>query len=148
MGRAVSTCRLICEAMPWVRIVVEPRITAVDSGEFNGLSAQRVAALRNVPVERILTSHDWFFEGPGGESFDMVWNRCSAVLRDLPAHMLLVTHGLPARFIRCIAMGRDRSDVLLLEHPQTAVSMLSGSIGACDERMLDVASAGRMDASW
>jgi probable phosphoglycerate mutase len=148
MGRAIATCALICEAMPRVRISLDPRITAVDSGAFNGLPAERIAALRDVPLERILTSHDWFFEGPGGETFDTVWDRCSAALSDLPANVLLVTHGLPARFLRCIATGRARSDVFALKHPQTAVALLSGIVGTCEERMLDVAPDGIADAAW
>ena len=148
-GRALSTCELICEAMPWVHISVEPRIAAVDSGEFNGLPVERVAMLLARPLADIMSSHDWFFGAPGGETFDMVWDRCDSTLRDLPSGTnLLVTHGLPARFLRCIARGLSRSDVLRLKHPQTTVSLLSGDIGSCEERTISVAPDGIADALW
>ena len=149
MGRAMVTCALICEALPQARVCVEPRIAAVDSGAFNGLPAERIAVLRSAPLEVIMNTHDWFFQGPGGETFDMVWDRCRAALSDLPPGVnLLVTHGLPARLLRCIAMGLKRSQALELKHPQSAVSLLSGDLGACNERMLDVAAAGMTDISW
>lgn len=72
---------------------------------------------------------EWFFDAPGGETFEDVMGRVESFLADLPPEpqrrIVVVSHGVTGRLMRGAYAGLTRADTLAQDVPQDAVYRLS-----------------------
>jgi broad specificity phosphatase PhoE len=124
LGRARETAALICESLP-LDIRLEPPLAEVSAGEWDGLSMYEI----DVEYPGALSAgdrHDWYFLGPGGETFEAAFARVADWLGTAAAPAIIVTHGLTSRLIRGAYTGSARSDMLQLPVPQAGFYRLAG----------------------
>lgn len=116
LGRARETAALIAESVP-LEIRLEPRIAEISAGAWDGLSMYEI----DVEYPGALGKggpDDWYFLGPGGETFEDALARVSEWLNEAVSPSLVVTHGLASRIIRGAFCGLSKKDMLRLEVPQ------------------------------
>jgi probable phosphoglycerate mutase len=116
LGRARETAALIGESVP-LEIRFEPRIAEISAGAWDGLSMYEI----DVEYPGALSKggpDDWYFLGPGGETFEDAFARVSEWLSEAVSPSLVVTHGLASRIIRGAFCGLSKKDMLRLEVPQ------------------------------
>ena len=116
LGRARETAALIAESVP-LEIRLEPRIAEISAGAWDSLSMYEI----DVEYPGALGKggpDDWYFLGPGGETFEDAFARVSEWLSEAVSPSLVVTHGLAGRIIRGAFCGLSKKDMLRLEVPQ------------------------------
>jgi probable phosphoglycerate mutase len=116
LGRARETADLIAKSVP-LEIHVEPRIAEISAGVWDGMSMYEI----DMEYPGALSAsgpHDWYFLGPGGETFEAALARVSAWLSEAATPALIVTHGLASRLVRGAYCGLARRDMLHLPVPQ------------------------------
>lgn len=116
LGRAVQTAALIAESLP-LDIRVEPRLAEISAGDWDGMSMYEI----DMEFPGALGGsgpHDWYFLGPGGETFEAAFDRVSSWLGDAAAPALIVTHGLASRLVRGAYCQLSKRDMLHLPVPQ------------------------------
>ncbi len=116
LGRARETAALIGESVP-LEIRFEPRIAEISAGAWDGLSMYEI----DVEYPGALSKggpDDWYFLGPGGETFEDAFARVSEWLSEAVSPSLVVTHGLASRIIQGAFCGLSKKDMLRLEVPQ------------------------------
>ncbi len=92
-----------------VPITVEPRISEINTGEWEGRLYDELEILW--PEERrIWREEPWRFQSPGGESMQQVYDRASAALRDIAAQnpggsVAVVCHGCVLRNLYAFVKG-------------------------------------------
>ena len=116
LGRARETAALIAESVS-LDIRLEPRIAEISAGAWDGLSMYEI----DVEYPGVLSKggpDDWYFLGPGGETFEDALARVSEWLNEAVSPSLVVTHGLASRIIRGAFCGLSKKDMLRLAVPQ------------------------------
>lgn len=116
LGRARETASLIAESVP-LGIRLEPRIAEISAGAWDGLSMYEI----DVEYPGALSKggpDDWYFLGPGGETFEDALARVSEWLNEAVRPSLVVTHGLAGRIIRGAFCGLSKKEMLQLAVPQ------------------------------
>ncbi len=101
-------------------IELDERLAEISCGEWEG-------RLRD---ELGVSGPEWFFNAPGGETFDDVMGRVEDFLASLPAEparrVIAVSHGVTGRLMRGAYAGLSRAETLAQDVPQDAVYRLSG----------------------
>jgi broad specificity phosphatase PhoE len=123
LGRAAQTAALIAESLP-LDVHIEPRLAEISAGAWDGLSMYEI----DMEYPGALSGsspHDWYFLGPGGETFESALGRVSAWLSEAAAPSLIVTHGLASRLVRGAYCGLTRQEMLQLPVPQDGFYMMA-----------------------
>lgn len=119
LGRAVETARIaLADLAP---AVMDDRLQEIAFGAWEGLTRDEIAALPGSPDD----DGDWFFQSPGGETFDDIMLRVADFLDSLDAPAIVVTHGITSRVLRGLCMGLDAAGLLELPIPQGCVFHVS-----------------------
>lgn len=122
--RARTTAGYIAEALG-IPIELEPRIREISTGAFEGRLREEI--LEEMPEA---LRPEWWFHGPGGESFEVAAQRIDGWLAELPPEperkVIAVCHGISGRVIRGRYMGLDRRALVDLDVPQDAIFRLGG----------------------
>lgn len=121
LGRAQETMALILSETGPLSVVTDPRLMEVGMGAWDGLDDIEIEA--EFPGARDgLGPGEWFFHGPGGETFDAFAGRLADVMAevatDAAAVRVIVAHGVVSRVIRGLHMGLGRADMLAGATPQ------------------------------
>ncbi len=124
LGRAAQTAAFIAESLP-LDIRVEPRLAEISAGAWDGMSMYEI----DMEYPGALSGsgpHDWYFSGPGGETFEAAFDRVSSWLGGATQPALIVTHGLASRLVRGAYCGLPKPDMLHLPVPQDGFYRLAG----------------------
>tara|TARA_E500000178_G_scaffold164947_1_gene164374 strand:- start:111 stop:521 length:411 start_codon:yes stop_codon:yes gene_type:complete len=115
LGRTLTTANL---ATPFIEThVKEPRLLEINFGSWEGATREDISQTIKAPVQ----GSDWFFESPGGESFQMVSTRVMSFLKELEDPAIIVTHAVTSNILRCIYLGLDQADLLKLPAEQGCI---------------------------
>lgn len=88
----------------------DDRLMEIDVGEWSGLLADEVRALRpDLFADAGAGRFTWYDAAPGGEGYAGLEARCRAFLADLRGPTLCVTHGITLRMLRSLALAGDAS---------------------------------------
>jgi probable phosphoglycerate mutase len=129
LGRAVATASIIaeCLGMKGKDVVVEPLLVEHDVGCWEGLTNEQVREL--YPRERKHRRRNrWEYVIPGGESYEMVFNRSVEWLAGTAMDLMVIaiTHEMISRTIRGAYCGLTPSSTLELRHPHNVAYCLRG----------------------
>lgn len=128
-GRAQHTARLIRDAAGLsVEIERDDRLREVSLGDWDGMTRDDIAQI-DPDFDAGARRLDWFFNGPGGETFEAVEARLGAwleVARIWEEPVIVVSHGVAGRILRGLYLGLLRTATLSQDVPQDAVFRLSG----------------------
>ena len=75
---------------------------------------------------------EWKFDAPRGERLEQMVARVSGVLSDLrglDGPVVIVTHGVTSRVLRCLALGRAPSELAALPGGQGVVHVIEAGTG-------------------
>lgn len=67
---------------------------------------------------------EWYFDAPGGETFEDVYTRTRSFLDDLEGPAIVVAHGQVGKVMRGIYRGLDKAASIALDEPQGVVHVL------------------------
>ena len=123
--RAKRTAEIIASRLGRA-VEFDPRLAEVSVGAWEGLLYAEIA--KDDPT--FLTDREWFFRGPGGETYDDVMGRVRTLLleQEAEAHrrLIVVSHGVAGRLLRGAYAGLSRHDTMQQDVPQDAIFRLSG----------------------
>ncbi len=126
LQRAVSTARLIAQALPGARVILDDRLRELSMGHCDGMTRAEIAA-RWPDVRRGHPPRQWMFHTPGGERLDEVTARLASVLAVVAAtkgDVILVSHAVTGRLLRGLHASLALSEALQLDAPQDVVYRL------------------------
>lgn len=121
LGRAQESLALILAEIGPRRVTTDGRLMEVGMGAWDGLDDTEIEA--EFPGARDgLMPGEWFFHGPGGESFEAFRDRLAAVLDRITAdpapQKVIVAHGVVSRVLRGLHAGLDKRAMLAGATPQ------------------------------
>ncbi len=117
--RAQHTARLAIAP----HLVAKPdnRLMEIAFGQWEGATRDFIRTQIESPYE----SHHWFFQSPGGESFEDIAIRVRSFLDEQDAPAIVVTHGVTSLVLRGIWLGLDLDQLLQLPRTQGCIFHLS-----------------------
>ena len=128
LGRTQHTARLIKEASGLAApIETDARLAEISLGEWDGMlkdDIRRMAPEYDAGARR----WSWFFDAPGGDSYDALTERLGGWLEDARAHagpIVAVSHGVAGRILRGLFLQLPRDEALMLDIPQDAFFWLN-----------------------
>ncbi|MEO8244489.1 MAG: histidine phosphatase family protein [bacterium] len=121
LGRAQQTLALIMEQLGPAPVVTDPRLMEVSMGAWDGLDDVEIEA--EYPGARDgLSRGQWYFHGPGGETFAGFAARLAAAMAEIMADpapvQVVVAHGVVSRVIRGRFAGLSEAAMLAGQTPQ------------------------------
>ncbi|WP_424831605.1 histidine phosphatase family protein [Ruegeria sp.] len=117
--RAMHTAQI---ALPQhVSKQTDDRLMEIAFGQWEGATKDYIRSQITCPYD----SYQWFFQSPGGESFEMIAQRAQSFLANLKTPTLVVTHGVTSMVLRGLWLGLDLNDLLKLSRTQGCVFHLS-----------------------
>jgi probable phosphoglycerate mutase len=147
LGRARQTAQIIHAEMAHPRdIEFDERLREISMGEWDGLTQPEIEALsgRKLPNRsdrKYKNFSHWWFDAPGGETFEGFFGRLQSWLTDAQAgqrKLIVVAHGGSGRMIRGAYLGLTQQEMFELEAPQDAFFHLAnGTIGRIDCEMAE-----------
>lgn len=105
--RAQETARIAATGLS-ARIVTDARLREIGIGDWAG-ARRRALAAAHPHLFDPAAPLAWYDHAPGGEGLEALAVRLSDVLDDLrgqPGPVVIVTHGITSRVLRCLAAGR------------------------------------------
>jgi probable phosphoglycerate mutase len=123
LGRTMATAEFVGRALK-LPIEPDPRLMEVGCGAWEGL-------LRSDLIVRhpeAFATREWFFAGPGAETYDQVMSRVAGWLGDQPPEprrLIVVSHGVAGRLLRGAYAGLSRGETNNQAVPQDAVFRLN-----------------------
>lgn len=120
-GRAFDTAGLALSQVGLIP-VVDDNLCEISFGQWEGLTFDEIAEKwpeRTMNADKDVFS--WHFQAPGGESFDAVCARATAVLEGLTGPAVIVTHGITSRVLRGLWLGGDWDEMASLPGGQGCV---------------------------
>ena len=128
LGRTQHTARLIREASGLAaQIETDARLAEISLGEWDGML--RADIRKFAPdFDAGAGRWNWFFEAPGGDSYEALTDRLGGWLEDARAHggpIVAVSHGVAGRILRGLFLHLPRDEALMLDIPQDAFFGLS-----------------------
>jgi broad specificity phosphatase PhoE len=124
LGRARATAGIIGARLR-LPVQLDLRLAEVAVGAWEGRLREDVR--REHP--EAFAAHDWFFHGPGGETYDDVLARVGAWLGEQSGEdarrVIVVSHGVAGRLLRGAYAGLAREAVLAQDIPQDAIFRLA-----------------------
>ena len=125
LGRALQTAAII-GARLGLAIETDERLREVSLGEWQGRLRRELAD----EYPEVFETRDWWFSGPGGETYEDVMGRAMSWLGDQPPEqgrrVIAVSHGIAGRLLRGAYGGLSREEIHAQDVPQDAVYRLSG----------------------
>ena len=125
LARARHTAELIRAelGLDAIEIELEPRLTEISFGVWEGLTAEEIEA--RYPGEWERRHHDmWRYVMPEGESYAMLAERAGSWLAETLGPMIVVTHGAVSRVLRGLYAGLPEEEIGQLEEPQDVLFKL------------------------
>lgn len=110
LGRAQQTANLMRARFMAAPYLVEPRLTEVGFGDWEGLTFDDIEQ----EWSELIDCHDdldWLFEAPGGEGYDLAMARAESWLAGQAGSLIAVSHGLTSQLICSSYLGLNRRDV-------------------------------------
>lgn len=128
LGRAQESLGLILAEIGPRPVTTDARLMEVAMGAWDGLDETEIEA--EYPGARDgLPPGEWFFHGPGGETFAMFRDRLAGVLAEIagdPAPVkLVVAHGVVSRVMRGLHAGLGKREMLTGATPQDGFHALA-----------------------
>ena len=129
LGRAQHTARLIRDGAGLKsEIETEPRLAEISLGEWDGqLRADIEYAAPDFDAGR--KRWTWFFDAPGGVSYEDMSARLVSWLEDARAFdgpVIAVSHGVTGRILRGLFLELSKDEAMRQEIPQDACFRLHG----------------------
>ena len=87
----------------------DPRLIEIGVGRWEGQTLEAIRSEAPHLFTDDIAAFHWMDHAPGGEGFDAIEVRCSALLADLSGPTLLITHGITSRFLRSQLLGCGRA---------------------------------------
>ncbi len=123
LGRTQHTARIICEhggfAAP---IETDARLAEISLGEWDGMLKDDIR--ERVPdYDAGPNRWSWFFNAPGGDSYEALSARLSDWLADVADAnhpVIAISHGVAGRILRGLFSQLPRDQTLMLDIPQDA----------------------------
>ena len=123
LGRTQHTARIIREhggfASP---IETDPRLAEISLGDWDGMLKDDIR--QRVPdYDAGPNRWSWFFNAPGGDSWDALNTRLQSWLEDAAAAnhpIIAISHGVSGRILRGLFAQLPRDQTLMLDIPQDA----------------------------
>lgn len=123
LGRTQHTARLIRKAGGFTAdIETDARLAEISLGAWDGLLKDDIRELAP-EYDAGPKRWSWFFDAPGGDSYDAMTERLGAWLEEARAFggpMIAVSHGVAGRILRGLFLQLPREEALMLEIPQDA----------------------------
>jgi len=131
-GRTQHTARLIREVGGLsAEIETDDRLAEISLGDWDGMLKDDIRAL-SPDYDTGDRRWSWFFDAPGGDSYEAMTERLGGWLEDARAAggpIIAVSHGVAGRILRGLFLQMPREDALTLDIPQDACfRMLDGTI--------------------
>ena len=128
LGRTQHTARLIREASGLsAEIETDARLAEISLGEWDGML--RTDIRKFAPdFDQGHSRWNWFFNAPGGDSYEALAERLGGWLEEARAHdgpIVVVSHGVAGRILRGLFLQLPRDEALMLDIPQDAFFGLS-----------------------
>ena len=118
LERARSTARI---ALPGQAHIVDPRLSEIACGAWEGLSPDERAAGWPDLVAECQSDLNLYDRAPGGEGLDAVEARVASFLADLTGPSIIVAHKVVLIVLRGILRGLDHTALHDLDAPQGVV---------------------------
>ncbi|MEM7318716.1 MAG: histidine phosphatase family protein [Pseudomonadota bacterium] len=122
-GRARHTADLVFDGAD---IDTDDRLREIGVGGFAGLTRSEILA--RTGFSETVDYLELYAAAPGGEPFELLFDRVQDLLADLTGPTILVTHGITSRFLRTAALGRDMGQIRDLPGGQGVVYRISGGL--------------------
>ena len=127
LARCVQTSAVLCETAGWDfnRVHFEDRLKEVDTGDFSGWMKSDLER-EHPELKKGSGLSAWYFCCPGGETWDDMAARIGEWLRECPPDdkVVIVTHGVAGKVLRCVYAGLDPVQTLAEDSPQDALFIL------------------------
>ena len=105
---------------------VEPRITEIDLGTWDGLTHKQARALDPDFYEK-RENDKWHYRTPGGESYADVAGRAERWVKSIRRDTFAISHGAFTRILRGLFLGLNARQMSALDEPQGVVFRVRGS---------------------
>lgn len=128
LGRTQHTARLIRQHGGFgAAIETDARLAEISLGDWDGMLKDDIRA-RVPDYDAGPRRWSWFFDAPGGDSYDVLAARLGAWLeeaRRAEGPMIAVSHGVSGRILRGLFLQLPREEALMLDIPQDACFRLA-----------------------
>lgn len=128
LGRTQHTARLVREAAGLAAgIETDARLAEISLGEWDGMLKDDIRQM-SPDFEAEHRRWNWFFDAPGGDSYEALTERLGGWLEDARTHagpIVAVSHGVAGRILRGLFLQLPRDEALMLDIPQDAFFGLS-----------------------
>ncbi|MDA8647427.1 histidine phosphatase family protein [Rhodobacteraceae bacterium] len=115
LGRTLTRANL---AVPFIKThLKDPRLLEINFGAWEGATRDAISQKIKAPVQ----GSEWFFESPGGETFQMISRRVMSFLQELEDPAIIVTHAVTSKVLRSLYLGLDQADLLKLPAEQGCI---------------------------
>jgi broad specificity phosphatase PhoE len=127
LGRARRTAELIQAARgDPAPIAFDDRLREISIGDWDGLAHDAIAEREPGLFERYPVG-EWYFNCPGGETYEAFAGRIGAWLyENRDQTVIAVAHGVVTRVLRGLYAGLPRAEALTLPVPQDVIWRLDG----------------------
>jgi probable phosphoglycerate mutase len=128
LGRTQHTARLVRDAAGLATgIETDARLAESSLGEWDGMLKDDI---RNIApgYDTAERRWSWFFDAPGGDSYEAMTDRLGGWLEDARVHggpIVAVSHGVAGRILRGLFLQLPRNEALMLDIPQDAFFRLN-----------------------
>ena len=125
LGRALETAAIIREHLPGPEPIIDSRLQEMTLGTWEGLTRKEV----NERCKGVVGSDsnvEWWFQAPGGESYQHFQERVRSWLAEQSGIVIAVSHGITTRMIRGEYLGLSRHERLSLPVPHGVIWRLRG----------------------
>jgi probable phosphoglycerate mutase len=127
-GRAQATAGAVSRRLG-LPIELDERLIEIGCGEWEGRLRSHVA----LDHPELFATREWFFNAPGGETYDDVFARVSDWLAEQAPEperrIVVVSHGVAGRLLRGAYGGLSRHETIHQDVPQDAIfRLVDGSI--------------------
>jgi len=124
LGRAQATAALVAEALPGIRLDIEPRLIEVSFGAYDGSLRAELEA----EYPGAFGPSGWTFRADMGESYETTRSRVGDWLAGLPPEpdrkVIAVTHGITGLVLRGVYADLTLEEVVGMPAPQDAFFQL------------------------
>lgn len=125
LSRTRDTAQAVADALG-LTVETDERLIEISCGDWQ----DRTYAELHAEHPEVFGRRDWFFNAPGGETYEQVMNRVSDWLGEQPPEpqrrVIAVSHGVAGRLLRGAYAGLPREAVLQQDVPQDALFRLQG----------------------
>lgn len=106
---------------------VDERLQEINVGQTAGMTRNEIE-MEFPDHMRGKKRLDWYFDAPGGETFDDLYKRSKSWLDSLTGPTIAVSHGQIGKLIRGIYCGCSKEQMLSLHEPQGVVHVLENGV--------------------